>query len=79
MGTNGAVNWWLPSCGLTGGSSGGPWLQPADGGNGPIISVNSWGYTNSPGMAGPKLSGTSAACVFTAAKTLSASEAVACS
>jgi hypothetical protein len=23
--TNGTVNWWLPSCGLTGGSSGGPW------------------------------------------------------
>jgi hypothetical protein len=32
-------------------------------GNGPVISVNSWGYTNSPGMAGPKLTG-SAACVF---------------
>ena len=38
------------------------------GGDGPIISVNSWGYTNSPGMAGPKLSGTSAECVFTDAK-----------
>lgn len=58
-GTNGSVNWWLASCELSGGSSGGPWVQPGtaswngDGGN--IISVNSWGYTNSPGMAGPKL------------------------
>jgi hypothetical protein len=46
---NGTINWWLPSCGLTGGSSGGPWVQPLSGGSGPIISVNSWGYTNSPG------------------------------
>ena len=62
------VNWWLPSCGLSGGSSGGPWIQPMSGGAGPIISVNSWGYTNSPGMAGPKLSG-SAKCVFDTANT----------
>ena len=66
--TNGTINWWLPSCGLSGGSSGGPWVQPMTGGSGPIISVNSWGYTNSPGMAGPKLSGTSASCVFMTAK-----------
>jgi hypothetical protein len=63
MTTEGAVNWWLPSCGLSGGSSGGPWVQPLTNGDGPVISVNSWGYTNSPGMAGPKLTG-SAACVF---------------
>jgi hypothetical protein len=65
-----AANWWLASCGLSGGSSGGPWIQPMDAGtgSGPIISVNSWGYTNQPGMAGPKLSGTSAACLFAAAK-----------
>ena len=50
-------DWWLGQCGLSGGSSGGPWLQPVNGGNGPIISVNSWGYTNQPGMAGPRLSG----------------------
>jgi hypothetical protein len=70
MTTEGAHNWWLPSCGLTGGSSGGPWVQPMDtsNGKGPLISVNSWGYTNSPGMAGPKLSessGSSAQCLFT--------------
>jgi hypothetical protein len=59
-----SVNWWLPSCGLSGGSSGGPWAQPLTNGNGPVISVNSWGFTNSPGMAGPKLSGSSAQCVF---------------
>jgi hypothetical protein len=64
MTTEGAVNWWLPSCGLSGGSSGGPWGQPLSNGDGPVISVNSWGYTNSPGMAGPKLSGSSASCVF---------------
>ena len=68
---NGTINWWLPSCGLTGGSSGGPWVQPMSGGNGPIISVNSWGYTNSPGMAGPKFYQTSTYCVFGAATTTS--------
>ena len=60
-------DWWLSSCGLSGGASGGPWMQPVDSGNGAVISVNSWGYTNSPGMAGPRLSGTSASCVFDAA------------
>jgi hypothetical protein len=70
MTTEGPDNWWLPSCGLSGGSSGGPWLQPLNEGtgNGPVISVNSWGYTTSPGMAGPKLSGTSAQCVMDAAR-----------
>jgi len=65
-----ADNWWLPGCGLSGGSSGGPWVQPMNvsQGNGPVISVNSWGYTTQPGMAGPKLSGTSATCVFSMAK-----------
>ncbi|MET0166324.1 MAG: hypothetical protein ABW318_15130 [Vicinamibacterales bacterium] len=65
-----ADDWWLDNCGLTGGSSGGPWVQPMNTttGDGPIISVNSWGYTNQSGMAGPKLSGTSASCVFAAAK-----------
>ena len=68
MTTVSSVNWWLPSCGLSGGSSGGPWVHPMDEsvGNGPIISVNSWGYTNQPGMAGPLLDG-SAFCVFAAA------------
>ena len=72
MGTEGAVNWWLPSCGLSGGSSGGPWVQPMDetSGDGLIISVNSWGYNGSPGMAGPKLSDPSHKCVYDAATDL---------
>ena len=68
---DGDVNWWLPSCGLTGGSSGGPWVQPMEAtGTGSIISVNSWGYTTQPGMAGPKL-GPEAECTFAAANTAS--------
>jgi hypothetical protein len=70
MTTEGAANWWIATCGLSGGSSGGPWVQPmtVSTGNGPVISVNSWGYTNQPGMAGPKLNGTSAQCLFGVAK-----------
>jgi hypothetical protein len=66
MTKEGADNWWLASCGLSGGSSGGPWVQPMDigTGDGPVISINSWGYVGSPGMAGPKLDSTSAECVF---------------
>ena len=58
------MNYWRDACDLAGGSSGGPWRQPLDGGNGPIISVNSWGYTKQSGMAGPKLHGTSAETLF---------------
>jgi hypothetical protein len=64
-----AADWWLPNCGLTGGSSGGPWIQQLSGDAGQVISVNSWGYTGQPGMAGPKLVGTSAAELFEAAQT----------
>ena len=68
MTTEGDVNWWLPNCGLSGGSSGGPWIQPMTIGEGPIISVNSWGYGDEPGMAGPFLDITSAECLFADAK-----------
>ncbi len=68
LGTQGSDNWWLSQCGLTGGSSGGPWVQPLSGGSGPVISVNSWKYSGQAGMAGPRLAGTSAACLFTAAQ-----------
>ena len=63
-------DYWMPSCELSGGSSGGPWIQPMDDatGNGPIISVNSWGYTTSSGMAGPPLTA-KAECVFDHAET----------
>ena len=69
MTTEGTDNWWLPSCGLSGGSSGGPWVQPLSNGKGPVISVNSWGYNGSPGMAGPKLNdgSSTARCVLDAA------------
>ena len=68
MTTEGADNWWLPSCGLSGGSSGGPWVQPMSSGTGPIISVNSWGYTTAPGMAGPRFDISSANCLFSEAQ-----------
>jgi hypothetical protein len=68
LATNGPDNYWLPTCGLSGGASGGPWLQPVASGDGPVMSVNSWGYTTAPGMAGPLLHGTSASLLFEAAK-----------
>lgn len=75
MTTEGPDNWWLASCGLSGGSSGGPWVQPMDegAGSGSIISVNSWGYTRGKpgGMAGPFLNGNTAECLFDNAKTAS--------
>ena len=75
MTTSGTANWFLPHCGLSGGASGGPWIQPFDTatGSGSVISVNSWGYSNgSPGMAGPKLSGSSAQNLFAGAQSGSA-------
>ena len=60
-------DYWLPNCGLSGGASGGPWIQPMNttNGSGDIVSVNSWGYRGSPGMGGPPLT-TKAKCVFDA-------------
>jgi hypothetical protein len=68
MTTEGAANWWLPSCDLSGGASGGPWIQPMAAGDGLIISVNSWGYTTTSGMAGPQLDTTTAEQVFNIAR-----------
>ena len=62
--SNVTANWWLMHCNLSGGSSGGPWLQPMVDSNNYIISVNSWGYTTEPGMAGPFLYSNSASCLF---------------
>ena len=75
MTTEGSDNWWIPSSQLSGGSSGGPWIQPMDesGGTGPLMSVNSWGYTTADGMAGPILNGTTAECLFEASKSASLS------
>ncbi|MEH6587317.1 MAG: hypothetical protein V7720_12210 [Halioglobus sp.] len=72
LSTEGSYNdWWLANCGLSGGSSGGPWVQsPDDSLDGKsVFSVNSWGYTDQPGMAGPVLYGTSASCLFEHAQT----------
>lgn len=59
------------NCELARGSSGGPWVQPmdTDTGEGPIVSVNSFGYIDQygdelPGMFGPPLFGNSAKCLF---------------
>jgi hypothetical protein len=70
-------DWWLDACDLSGGSSGGPWVQPMDtaSGSGPVVSVNSWGYSTRPGMGGPRLDTAEAACVFANAKTAPATEA----
>lgn len=71
---------WLNSCGLSGGSSGGPWIQQMDAntGKGPIISVNSWGYRDRAGMAGPRLWDTSAMCVFARTATVASNTAATC-
>jgi hypothetical protein len=74
LSTNGSANWWLGKCGLSGGSSGGPWIQDSalpTIGSGPVFSVNSWGYTTRSGMAGPKLNSTSAQCLYNAAQNTS--------
>ena len=70
LATEGSYNdLWLSKCDLSGGASGGPWVQPLTNGTGPIVSVNSWGYTTQPGMGGPPLSGNTAACRFADAET----------
>jgi hypothetical protein len=65
-------NLWLDTCKMTGGSSGGPWLKDTDtNGRGTVISVNSWGYSTSSGMAGPDFntaSGSGVECLFEVAK-----------
>jgi hypothetical protein len=70
LNTEGPDNYWLGRCDMSGGSSGGPWVQPMNEttGDGPVFSVNSWGYTFQSGMAGPKLHRTSAPILFDYAK-----------
>lgn len=57
---------------MTGGASGGPWIFGMNqSGQGTLASVNSWGFTHKPGMAGPVLrtaSGSYAECLFEQAK-----------
>ena len=66
-------NLWLNKCGLGGGASGGPWVVDMDeNGIGTLISINSWGFDDTIGMAGPTLntgSGSFAECLFQKALT----------
>lgn len=66
------TNMWLDDCEMTGGASGGPWMAGLDeGGVGTLISVNSWGFTHKPGMAGPVLrtsEGSWAECLYEKAR-----------
>ncbi|KAL7480583.1 hypothetical protein ACHAW6_006262 [Cyclotella cf. meneghiniana] len=65
-------NLWIGVCEMTGGSSGGPWMIRTDSnGRGTVVSVNSWGYTSSPGMGGPNLSTGRAECLYERAKSRS--------
>ena len=65
-------NLWIGVCEMTGGSSGGPWMVNTDSnGRGRVVSVNSWGYTSSPGMGGPNLSTGRAECLYERAKSRS--------
>jgi len=74
LGIQSAANYnalWLGSCGLSGGASGGPWIQGSGANDLTVMSVNSWGYNGSPGMGAPRLdsgNGGHAARVFALAK-----------
>jgi hypothetical protein len=72
MGVPWYVNLWLDRCGMTGGASGGSWLIDMNQrGEGTVVSVNSWGFTDKPGMAGPDFrtsSGSFAECLFEKAR-----------
>jgi hypothetical protein len=55
-------------CGMTGGSSGGPWFSPftEGSGTGTLASVNSYGYRGDSGMYGPKFNANTQAVYTTA-------------
>eukprot|EP00986_Skeletonema_menzelii_P010332 scaffold5032_cov144-Skeletonema_menzelii.AAC.4 len=61
-------NLWLDQCGLGAGASGGPWIADMDeNGVGTLFSINSWGFDDKIGMAGPILrtqDGSFAECLF---------------
>lgn len=66
------TNLWIKNCGIHGGASGGPWtINMDDSGVGTIVSLSSWGYSKSFGVAGPVLrteSGSYAECLLRKAK-----------
>ena len=61
-------NLWLDQCGLGSGASGGPWIADMDeNGVGTLFSINSWGFDDKIGMAGPSLrtqDGSLAECLY---------------
>lgn len=66
---DGTDTYWLPECGLTGGASGGPWISGMTSeGRGKIVSVNSWSYSDIPGLGGPIIDESAARCLVNAAR-----------
>jgi hypothetical protein len=67
-------SYFLPHCMMKGGASGGAWIHTMDIlGEGKIVSVNSWGYPQDPGMAGPIFAtsvGSKAECLYNLAQNL---------
>lgn len=61
-------NLWLDQCGLGAGASGGPWIADMDeNGVGTLFSINSWGFDNKIGVAGPNFrtqDGSFAECLY---------------
>ena len=66
----GYPTYWLDSCGLTSGASGGPWVanMDEDTGVGTIVSVNAWSYTTRAGMGGPIIEASQARCLVNYAR-----------
>ena len=73
---SGNTTWAQPSCAMTGGSSGGPWMSSFATDRGSLSSLNSYGYTNSVGMYGPKFNSNTVD-TFNAALTANANTVVA--
>jgi hypothetical protein len=70
-----ANNTYRVGCNMTGGSSGGPWFAPFSNGSGTMMSVNSYGYSGTTAMFGPKLNSETAA-MFSVAATATANTIV---
>jgi hypothetical protein len=73
---NGNLTWGM-GCGMTGGSSGGPWLSDfiEATGSGTLSSLNSYGYTGLKNMYGPKF-GTATQAVYNAANSVTSNTIV---
>ena len=66
------TTWWMDSCGMLGGSSGGPWIQNMDPqhGVGLVVGVNSWGYSSRAGMGAAIIDADKARCLVNHARNL---------